>query len=337
MHSIAAVLGIAGLLAMPGLAAAGGEQAGSDLQRFLDWFPGEYDNYAQVWQQELDGAEHMLEHLHHIFASVSVPAVGDNIFFVQQYLDGDPKKVYRQRLYKIDLDDEEQAIRLTIFSFRDEQKYLDAYLQPAILAGLSSGDLIARPGCEVYWTFVGDHFKGYMKERACNFVSERSGKKIFITDDLRLTKDEIWIRDEAFDADGNRIFGNVDGIHHKNRKVRYFTGWGGVKIAGPGAAEDDDEWHFLPQFVIHNEGQIVPIVGKEGQLSGYSIQLAFLTYQNTSRPVLKLGLIDDKTGKTISYSWANPDAEMIGLNLRWAQVGLRLKQTGTAFGYTIDQ
>jgi len=89
--------------------------------------------------------------------------------------------------------------------------------------------------------------------------------------------------------------------------------------------------------VIHNEGQIVPIVGKEGQLSGYSIQLAFLTYQNTSRPVLKLGLIDDKTGKTISYSWANPDAEMIGLNLRWAQVGLRLKQTGTAFGYTIDQ
>lgn len=336
MHLLVAALGIAGLLAMPGSVAAG-EQLDTDLQRFLDWFPGEYDNHEQVWQQELDGAEHVLEHLHHIFAPVSVPAVGENIFFVQQYLDGDPQKVYRQRLYRIDRDDEEQAIRLTILSFRNEQKYRGAYLQPAILAGLSSDDLVARPGCEVYWTLVGDYFKGYMKERACNFVSERSGKKIFVTDDLRLTPDEIWIRDEAFDADGNRIFGNVDGIHHKNRKVRYFTGWGGVKIAGPGATEDDDDWHFIQQFVIHNEGQIVPIVGKDGQSSGYSIQLAFLTYQNTSRPVLKLGLIDDKTGKTISYSWANPDAEMIGINLRWAQVGLTLKATETAFGYTIDQ
>jgi len=304
-----------------------------DLPTFLEWFPGEYDNHEQVWQQKLNGAETVLEHLHHIFAPVAAPAIGEHVFFVQQYLDGDPDNVYRQRLYRFDIDATEQAIRLTIFSFRDEPKYRDAHLRPATLRGLTDSELVNRPGCEVYWTRVDDFFKGHMKERACSFVSERNGKQIYITDDLRLTPDEIWIRDEAFDADGNRIFGNADGLHHKNRKVRYFTGWGGVKIAGPTATADDDQWHFVDRFSIHNEGQIVPITGKDGEPSGYSLQLARLTYQNTARAVLKLGLIDDRTGETVSYGWANPAAEMIGLNLRWAQVGLTLKPAGTAFGY----
>lgn len=336
MRASFAVLGIAGLLAMPGSVSAG-ESLDADFARFLSWFPGEYDNHEQVWQQKLDGVEHALEHLHHIFSPVAAPSIGENIFFVQQYLDGDPANVYRQRLYRFDIDADEQAIRLTIFSFRDEQRYRDAYLEPSVLRGLTGADLIVRPGCEVYWTFVEDYFKGYMKERACSFVSKRSGKEIFVTDNLRLTPDEIWIRDEAFDADGNRIFGNVDGLHHKNRRVRYFSGWGGVKIAGPGATADDDEWHFVERFTLHNEGQIVPIVGKDGQSSGYSIQLAYLTYQNTSRPVLKLGLIDDSTGETIAYSWANPEAEMIGMNLRWAQVGLTAKSKHSSSGFDLSE
>ncbi len=71
MRLLIAVLGIAGLLAMPGRVSAA-DQLSADLQRFLDWFPGEYDNHEQVWQQKLDGAEDVLEHLHHIFAPVSI-------------------------------------------------------------------------------------------------------------------------------------------------------------------------------------------------------------------------------------------------------------------------
>ena len=318
------------------------------LGLFLDWFPGEYDNYEQSWQDGLNEVAQPHEHIHHIFAPVSASAIGDHIFFVQQYMDGNPANIYRQRLYSLTTDTSEKAIRLTIFSFKDEDKYRDAHLSPAVLKELQSSELVERPGCEVYWRFnpEQDYFEGYMHEKACSFVSQRSGKKIYITDDLRLTANEIWIRDEAFDESGNRVFGNEAGIHHKNRKVRYFTGWGGFKKAGRDAVKDrpEDEWFFARDILIHNEGQIVSIPDDAGNPSGYSVQLALLTCQDdetsscqgSTASVLKLGLIEDATGETLVYSWANPDAERIGINVRWAQVGLTLQSQDSEFGFDVD-
>jgi hypothetical protein len=336
-----------------GLASPAAQAADSNeqLDLFLAWFPGEYDNYEQAWQDHLDKAEQPHEHIHHIFYPVDAPTIGAHVFFVQQYLDGDPTSIYRQRLYRIATDEQEKAIRLTIYSFQDETAYRDGYLRPEIFAELGKDELIERPGCEVYWQKEADDkeafFHGYMKERTCTFVSKRSGKQIYITDDLRLTPNEIWIRDEAFDEDGNRIFGNRAGIHHKNRKVQYYTGWAGVSSAGPAMAADEsnwksenDDWEFsgdldnFSRFVIHDEGQIVPILSKAGEPSGYSVQLARLTYENTSLPILTLKLREDSSGKTLAYSWVETGSERIGINTRWAQTGLTKKPGQPSFGFS---
>lgn len=340
------VLLAAGLV---GASVARAGAAGDDLALLLDWFPGEYDNYEQAWQDRIDKVEEPHERIHHIFFPVSAPGVGQHVFFVQQYMNGDPNNIYRQRLYSFASDAAEQAIRLTIYSFKDEDAYRDGHLRPGIFAELSVDDLLGRPGCEVYWRLDGDHFSGYMKELACSVVSERSGKTIFITDDLRLTPDEIWIRDEAFDAEGNRVFGNNAGVHHKNRKVHYYSGWAGISRNGPALAldednwnEEDGEWAFtgelesFSRFVIHNEGDIVPITNDAGERSGYSVQLARLTYQNTSVPILTLKLREDSTGKTLAYSWAQTDSDRVGLNARWAQVGLTRKPGTPSFGSEVD-
>lgn len=333
---------------------AGGHQGAADpmnldaeLELFLQWFPGEYDNHEQHWQDNISEVEQVHEWIHHIFFPVEAQAVGEHTFFVQQYLDGNPAQVYRQRLYKLTADSDEQAIRLDIYSFVDEAKYRDAHLRPEILSDLKLDDLVARPGCEVYWEFEEDYFHGYMKDRACRVISRQSGKTIFITDDLRLTPDEIWIRDEAFDVDGNRVFGNAAGIHHKNRRVQYYTGWAGVSSAGPGLAvafeswaQENDDWSFtgdldnFSRFVIHNEGQIVPILNKDGKPSGYSVQLARLTYQNTVVPILTLKLWEDATRKVLTYSWAATDSDRVGLNARWVQIGLTLQPGTPSYGFT---
>lgn len=312
-------------------------QIDADFQRFIEWFPGEYDNHEQVWQEGLDDAEHPHEHLHHIFAPVDVASMADganaHTFFVQQYQDADPQNVYRQRLYVLSIDDAEQAILLKIYSFIDEEKYRNAHLDPKRINALEADELKTWPGCEVYWKYGAEgYFSGYMKEGACTFKSERSGNRITVTDDLRLTADEIWIRDEAFNPDGSRVYGHPERIHHKNRKVRYFTGWSAIKLGGP-AAKEEEAWHFTRDLLVHNEGQIIPIVDEQGSPSGYSFQLARLTYQNTAAPILKLGLIDDKTGETVTYVWANTDAQRIGFNLRWAQVGLTLQPNRSKFGF----
>jgi len=337
--------GLVGMALAVAMQLASANDLDAQLATFLKWFPGEYDNYEQFWQDGLNKVEQPHEHIHHIFAPAEAPSIGDHIFFVQQYLGGDPANIYRQRLYSLTTDQKENALRLTILSFKDEAAYRDAHLRPASLLTLQPEELVERPGCEVYWRYdqEEDYFTGYMQEQACSFVSERSGKKIYITDNLRLSSNEIWIRDEAFDVDGNRIFGNVAGIHHKNRKVRYFKGWAGFKKAGRAAIEDsaDDEWFFARDILLHNEGQIAPILDDAGNPSGYSIQLAMLTCQQddtsscrgSTVSVLKLGLIDDATGATLAYSWANPMAERIGINVRWAQAGLAQQESTPEFGF----
>lgn len=292
-----------------------------DFVLFQEWFQGEYDNHEQVWQQKVNGIEEkdLHEHIHHIFMPVAAPQVGEKTYFVKQYMDGDYENVYRQRLYQFSLDEAEDAIKLVIYSFKDEKKYRYADRNPELLSALSPEEVKNTAGCEVYWRHNGSYFDGYMKDKACHFFSSRSNKTIYITDTLRLTDSEIWIGDKAFDDEGNKVFGRDE--QHKNRKVRYFNGWMGLKrqTIDPSAAEDD--WVFMKDVRIHNEGQTLPITDKDGNKTGYSVQLAQLTYQNTTQPILKLGLIEDKTGKTVTYIWSNTEANRIGMNLRWMQAG----------------
>jgi len=319
-----------------------------DLELFLQWFPGEYDNYEQHWQDKIDNVEQVHEHIHHIFFPVNAAAIGQHTFFVQQYMDGDPDNIYRQRLYSFSQDNEEQAIRLDIFSYKDEAKYRDAHLNPGILAGISQDELVARPGCEVFWKFKGDYFGGYMKDKACAVKSRRSGKMIYVTDDLKLTPDEIWIRDEAFYADGSRVFGNEAGIHHKNRKVQYYSGWAAVSRKGPTMALEESNWtdtyngweftgelDTFSRMTIHNEGQILPISDDEGEPTGYSVQLARLTQQSSRVEVLVLKIIDDATGRALAYSWGKPGATRLGVNSRWAQSGVTLNEGNASWGFAV--
>ncbi|HNP64225.1 MAG TPA: hypothetical protein PKH39_09835 [Woeseiaceae bacterium] len=63
-----------------------------DMRSFLEWFPGVYDNQEQVYfENELDVPEdERHERIHHTFAPVELPEFGENIFYVQRYLDDDP-------------------------------------------------------------------------------------------------------------------------------------------------------------------------------------------------------------------------------------------------------
>ena len=83
---------------------------------------------------------------------------------------------------------------------------------------------------------------------------------------------------------------------------------------------------LVPGLRLHNEGQVVPLVTESGDETGFSLELARLTYQNTHVAVLKLGVLESATGETVAYSWADPDAVRIGINLGWMQAGLTAEE-----------
>lgn len=286
-----------------------------DFRLLMEWFPGVYDNQEQVYfEDEQDVSEELRhERIHHVFKRVELPALGDNVMYVQQHLNDDPEQIYRQRLYVFTPDYAENAIRLTIHTPKDTESLIDAHLDTSKLEGLTLDDTIIRAGCEVYWKRQANQFVGYMQDNACAFESQRSGKRIIIDDDLVLTEHELWIHDRAEDEDGNYVFGNKAGIPHKNRKARRFECWIAIQ-------QRDEEWTFRQGVEIFDQGGFAWIDTEEDEPQKVGMKLRNVVWPyGTNRPSLVLYAYRETAERAVSYAWAEPTAQLIGINLRWMQ------------------
>ena len=81
---------------------------------------------------------------------------------------------------------------------------------------------------------------------------------------------------------------------------------------------DREKYNGQRGIVMHDLGDTKQLSEK------YSIELGRLKYSETLE-VLTLKVIENESGETISYTWGAADASRIGINLRWLQAGLTLK------------
>ncbi len=291
-----------------------------DFRTFLSWFEGEFDSGEQVaFADELGIPKDAVpERIHSIFKRVDLPAFGEHVFYVEQYLDGDPSKIYRQRLYSFSLDPTEQAIKLVINIPDDAKALVGAHRDPSKLAGLTPETARTLPGCDVFWQRRGDSFLGYMKPGACTFKSSRSGKTIVVSDDLYLDDDEIWIFDRAVDTEGNHVYGNKAGIPNKLKKVRHFSCWLSAKRAGG----EDTGWSFDRDVAVHDGGELV-WVKTDAREARVGLKIRRVVWPSgPNKDSLVLYVHDEGAedpGRAASYAWADPDAVRLGINLRWMQ------------------
>lgn len=292
----------------------------NDMQQMLLFFEGEFDNFQQVYKEKEDKAKDVHEHIHSVFKRVSFSLLGNDVFYVIQYMDGDTAKIYRQRIYSFTEDKTENAIRLDIYTFKTDSLFYNSNVHPEKLAAITLADIKPVEGCYVFWKRDGEKFVGYMPPNACHFVSKRSGKTIYATDSLMLSRDEIWIRDEAFDSSGTRIYGREDKVHHKLKRCHFYKGWILLEKAGL-----KDEYHSMRNLVWHDQGKRQRLYLEDDKPTKYEVELAAVVY-GKDLEVLKIALYEVGVSKAIMYSWASPGSKNIGINLRWIQTGLTLIQ-----------
>lgn len=292
----------------------------NDMQQMLLFFEGEFDNFQQVYKEKEDKAKDVHEHIHSVFKRVSFSLLGNDVFYVIQYMDGDTAKIYRQRIYSFTEDKTENAIRLDIYTFKTDSLFYNSNVHPEKLAAITLADIKLVEGCYVFWKRDGEKFIGYMPPNACHFVSKRSGKTIYATDSLMLSRDEIWIRDEAFDSSGTRIYGREDKVHHKLKRCHFYKGWILLEKAGL-----KDEYHSIRNLVWHDQGKRQRLYLEDDKPTKYEVELAAVVY-GKDLEVLKIALYEVGVSKAIMYSWASPGSKNIGINLRWIQTGLTLIQ-----------
>jgi len=296
----------------------------SRMETLLSWFEGRFDNDAQVFFADQLGVPEDARHgrIHSIFRPVDLPAVGEHVFYVEQYSNADPADIYRQRLYVFTPSYDTGEIRLDILAPQDAEAIRGAHLDPSRLEGLSADDLIAYPQCAVFWTFEQNQFRGATRRGECRVESRRSGNTLVIEDDLLLTEDAIWIRDRAETAEGAYVYGNTAGIAHQLRRARPFQCWVAVLPglehgdSGEGAAPSD--WDFQRGVFLHDQGGRAQVTDSEGRT--LELRLRDVVWPDDSRrPSLTLYVHEAGSDRALSYAWTEGGADRIGINLRWMQ------------------
>lgn len=143
---------------------------------------------------------------------------------------------------------------------------------------------------------------------------------------LAIEADGEWLRirfvaDQARGADAREDL----------RRVVAFSGWAALNGSGPDATPGSD-WHMQRSLQLGSEGGRAGLPWRDGTPSGWSLLLERPTYRDGSVPVLKLSVVEDASGRTLAYAWADPDASRIGLNLGWLQAGLERTAPAAAPG-----
>jgi len=199
------------------------------LGNLMSWLPGEYDNAAQVFfEREQNTPEQDIhQRIYRAYHRVDAPAVGENVLLFEVRNGGKraPLDMAEYQVWILSVDTERKAVRMSPRRFVDEEKYLEAVRDPALLRGLTPADL--KPGegvagCDIWWRLRGRQLVGTTAPGACKGMSRRTGEEMDFTWEFTQNDAEQWIGFAGRDAAGNIVFGREDQTEWRLDKARDF-------------------------------------------------------------------------------------------------------------------
>lgn len=183
----------------------------ADIEEIMTWWNGDYDNARQVealraagkpiWGADDSGEGGHIEVTSH-YRPVDLPAFGEHVIYVEETKHGDPNNLFRQRIYTLAIDESIDAIRVTLWNFKDKEAYRGAWRDLDLIADLSPDELSPLPDtCDLIVSKVdgGAAYHMPMKDRDCAF-----GDRYF-NYQVRLGADSFWFRDKIVLLENDEI------------------------------------------------------------------------------------------------------------------------------------
>lgn len=186
---------------------------------------------------------------------------------------------------------------------------LSTPLLPLLLAMQAA----AAPGPEPEGTILTNEEQVYFEREAGRTPPPWVGVRVVAQGDARLLQPV-----DAFGRETGAAFPD-DGTRAGLRRARPFRCWVSVRRFADRAAGQAD-WSFDRNLSLHDQGGRV-LVAPEGA-PPVVIRMRHVVWPppSTNRPSLVLYVHrPDSPDRAESYSWADPDARMVGINLRWVQ------------------
>lgn len=175
------------------------ESAEDQIKHIMSIWPGTYNNDGQirsakekgeaVWHGDADNGGWLNVHSHYI--ALEKPEIGENLLYVEEYRDGNPKMTYRQRIYKLQVDSSGIG-RVVMCTFKDKEKYLGAYTDLSKLDSLTYEDIGAYPPkCDLIISKEGDTYHMVMNDKDCTFGDRYFNYEVTLKEGLFSYRDKI--------------------------------------------------------------------------------------------------------------------------------------------------
>jgi hypothetical protein len=173
------------LLAGLGACAHQAQRQQEELADILAWFPGHYDDLAQVQHDEKSAVHPAHDRVALLVVPVQAPRLGHHIFYVQEMDPDNAERIMSQRMFSFDVDEDRGVIGL-VYTFVEPVRWRQVARDPHMLQGLMTED-VAPSGCELIWKRAGeDAFTAGVDPKHCHHAG--GAAKV---PDVRLTEDSL--------------------------------------------------------------------------------------------------------------------------------------------------
>src|SRR5262249_21609221 len=149
-----------------GASANAGEKPEVVLNELVQMIPGHYENTAQVQAETAHGVQSPHEAIALDIVPIEAIMIGDNVFYVQESIAGDPNRVLGQKIMMFGV--VKKDIVQTDYTLSEPYRWRNGQLNPDLFKALMVQDVHTVKGCSLRWKRQDDKLVGANDPKTCH-------------------------------------------------------------------------------------------------------------------------------------------------------------------------
>jgi hypothetical protein len=179
------------------------------------WLPGHYDNRAQVATDRKHGGP-VHAAVSAVIVRVDSLTVGENVFYMEETDTDDPQRVTAQ--YILSFEVVKDRIVEAVWALAEPKRWHNGAEMPELFSSLQPPDLKLLTGCSLEWKKTDEGFAASNDQKLCHSVPLSAPAAVNAHWRLELTADQLGISEQAYDSDGDLVYGTAEDAYIRLRK-----------------------------------------------------------------------------------------------------------------------
>ena len=201
--------------ALGGCATPRSSKSDALLTQVEGWLPGHYDNRAQVATDRKHGGP-VHPAVSAVIVRVDSLTVGQKVYYMEETDTDNPQQPTAQ--YILSFDVVKDRIIEAVWSLAEPKRWRNGAEQPELFSSLQPPDLKLLTGCSLEWKKSEEGFTASNDVKLCHSTPLSVPAAVAAHWRIELTADQLGISEQAYDSDGDLVYGTQEDSFIRLRK-----------------------------------------------------------------------------------------------------------------------